>query len=500
MTSQNSESSIQPSFSRDVITLVKGTTISLIITVFASPVITRLYGPEAFGLAALFISITSVIGVVACLRYDAAIVLPKSDVEAANVLGLCMLVVIGVSIVSIPVVFVLQQPLVLFLKAPQLGPFLLLIPPTLLVSGSFLALSSWNTRLKDFNSLSVARVASSFATTGTQLGAGFLGYASGSVLIGANILGQVISAFTLGLTIMRTSWSFFRQNITLAGTREVFKKYINFLKYDAGSELINTLSWQIPIFLLAFFFSTTVVGYFSLGMMVITYPMILIGGAVSQVFFQKAAMAKHEGSLSEIFEDIYAMLVRLSLFPLLLLTFIGRDLFMVLFGSSWGEAGYYIQILSVWGVFLFISSPISSILSIAGKQKIALILSSINLATRFLSLYIGGVLGSAVIAILLFSLSGVAVYGFCGMYYMHLAGVDVKKTLKIIVVHLWMFLPAAVIMALLNIAGVNRYIEIVVAGILLLLYGGYLIRTDAVIGDILVDYKLLKEDSKIFRR
>ena len=87
----NPESSPQSRFSTDVITLVKGTTVSLLITFLASPVITRLYGPEAFGLAALFTSIISLISVVACLSYEPAIVLPKSDEEAANVFGLCML-------------------------------------------------------------------------------------------------------------------------------------------------------------------------------------------------------------------------------------------------------------------------------------------------------------------------------------------------------------------------------------------------------------------------
>jgi lipopolysaccharide exporter len=495
MTSPNQKSSFQPSFTRDVLTLVKGTTISLIITIFASPIITRLYGPEAFGLVALFISITGIIGVVACLRYEAAIVLPKSDVEAANVLGLCILIVIFVSLATIPVIIVLKESLIQFLKTPNLEPFFWLIPPTLLIGGTFLVLTNWNTRTRQFNTLSIARVANSFATTGTQLGAGFLGYASGSVLIGTYILGQIVSTLIVGIHILRKHLPFFKQSITWQGIIEVLKRYSNFPKYDAGSEFINTLSWQIPIFLLAYFFSTTIVGYFSLGMMVITYPMILIGTAISQVFFQKAAMAKHEGSLSIIFEDIYTFLIKISLFPLLLLTFIGRDLFVMIFGPSWGEAGYYIQILSVWGVFLFISSPISSILSITGKQKIALMLSTINLITRFLSIYIGGVLGSPVLAIFLFSLSGIVVYGINGIYFMHLAGVKSQKTLNIILVHFFIFIPAGAIMLLSKILGVNSTIEIILAALLLLIYGGYLIKTDPIVQNILMDYNLLKKDS-----
>ena len=56
------------SFATDVLKLVTGTTLAQVITVLAAPVISRLYGPEAFGFLTLFTSITSIIGVVACMR------------------------------------------------------------------------------------------------------------------------------------------------------------------------------------------------------------------------------------------------------------------------------------------------------------------------------------------------------------------------------------------------------------------------------------------------
>ncbi len=492
MTSPDPGSSPRSNFSRDVITLVQGTSVSLIITILASPIITRLYGPEAFGLAALFTSITGILGVIACLSYEPAIVLPKTDEEAANVFGLCLLIVVCVSLATIPFLYVFQQPVTEFLKAPQLGQFIWLIPPTLMVSGSFLALNYWNTRTKHFNRLSIARITSSFTTTGTQLGSGFLGFASGGILIYANILGQCVSTGVLGLQIMRDHLAFFKQNITGERMAEMFKRYSNFPKYQVMGSLINTLSWQIPIFLLSYFFSKTIVGYYSLGMMVIMTPMTLIGAAIAQVFFQRAAMAKHDGSLSSIFTDTYSFLVKISLFPLLLLTFIGKDLFVFVFGPLWGDAGFFIQILSVFAVSLFISSPLSSILSILGKQKIGFILSSISLALRFFSLYIGGIFGSAPLAILLFSLSGMVGYGSTSIFFMHLAGVKIQNTLKILFRNILVFLPAGIIMVLAKILNLDSVIEIMLAAFLLTLYFVYLLKTDQSVRDILGNFRLIK--------
>lgn len=478
-------------FSKDVLTLVTGTTVSLVITLLASPIITRLYGPAAFGLLALFTSITGILGVIVCLRYELAIVLPKTDEEAANIFGLCMLLVVLVTITTIPLLYILQQPIVEFLKAPQLGQFFWLIPLTLLISGTFLALNYWNTRTKQFKRLSIARIFSSFSTTGTQLGAGFAGYTYGGVLIYANILGQFVSTCVLGTQIMRDHLTFFKHTITWAGMREALRRYSNFPKFDVWSALINQMSWQVPVLLLSSFFSTTIVGYYSLGMMMVTLPMSLIGGSIAQVFFQRAAIAQHEGSLSLIFEDAYTFLIKISMFPLLLLTFIGQDLFSLIFGSSWGEAGFYIQILSVWAVFFFISSPISAVLSITGKQKTGLVLSTINLITRFSSIYLGGILGSATLSVLFFSLSGVVMYGSTGILFMQYAGVPVRRTLRIILKSLVVFLPAGAIMVLSKILGVSGTIEVFIAATLFVLYWVYLVKTDTKIRDILRQHRIL---------
>jgi len=66
-------------FSKNVLVLMTGTTIAQAIPIAISPILTRLYSPEDFGVFALFVAITSVFGSVANGRYDLAIMLPKKD-------------------------------------------------------------------------------------------------------------------------------------------------------------------------------------------------------------------------------------------------------------------------------------------------------------------------------------------------------------------------------------------------------------------------------------
>jgi len=490
MTSPNNDKS--PSFASNVLTLVTGTIIAQIITIIASPIITRLYGPDTFGLLALFTSITSIIGVIACLRYEIAIMLPESDEEAANVFGLSVIFVIIVTIVSIPLLIFFQQPLLQFLKAPQLSPFFGLIPLTILLGGIFLALNYWNTRTKHFHRLSIARVMSSCSSTGTQLGLGFLGYASGGALIGASILGQIVSTCVLGIQIIRDHLSFFKKNITWDGISKVLKRYRDFPKYDIWSALLNTISWQIPIFLLAYFFSTTVVGYYSLSMMLIQLPMSFIGGAIAQVFYQRAAVAKIGGNLRPLVENIFKILIILGLFPMMVLLLIGEDLFSVVFGSQWAISGIYVQILSVWAFVWFISSPLSTIVAVLEKQSWGLILNILIFSTRVISLVIGGILGDVLIALLLLSLSGFIVYGYLCIKIMDYSQIPMKDSFNIIFSNFLQVIPAGIVLLLLVLLNIDSLMIVIVACTLGFVYYAYKIKNEPLLQNLLSE-NILKQ-------
>lgn len=120
------------------------------------------------------------LSIVGVSRWHAAFALPKTDEEAANLLGLCVaasaLTAFG------------GDALLSCSGASGPEPYLMLVPPVVFVSGVFLVLNYWNSCTKHFRRLSVARVTSSLAITGTQLGAGFSGHAMGWSLIGARVV------------------------------------------------------------------------------------------------------------------------------------------------------------------------------------------------------------------------------------------------------------------------------------------------------------------------
>ena len=489
---KDNKKNISP-FAIDVLKLVTGTTIAQAIGILASPILTRLYGPEAFGLFAIFTSITSIIGVIACMRYELAIMLPERDEDAINILGLCMLMVVVITVFTTVIIFFGGGLITNLLQASGLKTYLWLVPPFVFMSGIFLALNYWNSRTRQFGRLSVARITNSFGTTTVQLGAGLSGFTSGGSLIGAGLVGMLVSTGVLGLQIWRDDDVKFKKSVKWRGIIKVMKRYKKFPLIDSISALLNTISWQLPVILLSAFFSPVIVGFYALGMRVLQTPMSFIGGAIAQVFFQRGVKAYHQLNLSIIVADIFEILLKISVFPMLILLISGWDLFIVIFGYSWGEAGKYAQLLSIWAIFWFISSPLSTILSITEKLKTGFFLTVLNISTRFISLLVGGVLGDVFLAIALFSFSGLFVYGFACFVFLKYAGLEIKNSFCImgnVFFDSTLFLiPLIIIKILIG----NSVIITISALIITIIYSVFIFKTDSKFRN------LIHELQKIFK-
>jgi len=198
---------------------------------------------------------------------------------------------------------------------------------------------------------------------------------------------------------------------------EGLKRYKNFPLYSTWSVLLNSASTHLPIIILAVYFPPSVVGFYALGRAVLGIPMSLIGRSIANVFYQKASdVHGHSGNLSAVVQEVFKRLVSLGMFPILMLIFIGKDLFVIVFGSQWAEAGIYVQILAIWILFQFISSPISALISVLEKQRSGLIFNMLLFATRAASLIVGGISGNIQFTLVIFAITGAACYGLLSLW------------------------------------------------------------------------------------
>jgi len=464
------------SFGHDVLKLVSGTALAQILTVLAMPLLTRLYAPEPFGTLVLFISLSSVISLISCMGYELAIMLPETDEQAANVLGVSLGFVTIVSVLTVPFVWWSRASLSQWFDAPGLTSYLWLMPPTVFITGIFLALSCWNVRSRRFSRLSVARISQSLAALSTQLGGGYAGVANGGMLIGGHIAGQATATAVLAGQIWRDDRTLIWRSLQLRVMLSAIRRYRRFPLYGSWSALLNTVSWQTPALLLSAFFSPIVAGCYALGFRILQMPMSLIGSAIAQVFFQRAADARSQGTVGHLTEAVFRRLVLISLFPMLTLAIVGRDLYIVAFGSRWAEAGHYTQILSVWALFWFISSPLQDLTSALEKQRFAAVWNLGLLITRVLSIVVGGLLGNVYLALTLFSVTGILMYGFLFTAQLSWVGVPWRRTLRILLSCCFMALPLLGVVAAAKILVSDPWAVLAAAALMFLLYAVQVVR------------------------
>lgn len=432
----------ETSFKGDVLRLVSGTTAAQGIALLSAPILTRLYAPEAFGMLAMFVSLAGILGGIACMRYEQAILLPKEDHDAANLFGASLLFSLLMGLLTLPAVLWGGRYFLHWVNMPELAPYLLLLPFMVLLHGMLLAFRYWNTRMKRYAVQSVSTVAGRLSAVISKLSVGGFGHATGGALIASEIGGQVVVAGVLGNGIARHTGAFLSKNVTWNGMCAGIRRYKRFPAYSSLSTLLNVASWQVPVVLLGVFFSPAVVGFYALGFRILQLPMHLIGSAIGQVFFQRAADAKRDGTLPALVEQTFQKLVVFSIWPMLILGLAGRHLYAWVFGSEWAEAGAYVEILAPWAFFWLVTSPLSTLINALERQAFGLRFDICLMITRLASIVTGGYLADIWLALGLYSASGVVLYGILGYVLMRAAGVTGTRMASILFRSASMFFPA----------------------------------------------------------
>jgi O-antigen/teichoic acid export membrane protein len=166
------------------------------------------------------------------------------------------------------------------------------------------------------------------------------------------------------------------------------KRYKDFPKFSMLAGLTNTLSSSLTNIFISSFYGIATLGLYSLVQRVLGMPSALIGGAIGQVFFQKATKEKQQtGRAINSFNSTIKKLIIIGVPSFTILYFIVEDLFAFVFGEKWRIAGIYAQIIMPLFLIRFISSTVSSINIIFEKQLIGLYINILLLISS-LSIFV----------------------------------------------------------------------------------------------------------------
>jgi len=471
-------------FVGDALKIITGNVLAEIIAILTAPIITRLFSPNTLGISTLFFSVAGIIGSIVCLRFDPAIILPADDKESANLFAICLVIVSIFTIGTFIIVLFASPSISGFLRAPTLSRYLWLLPLVVFLTGLYSAAGGWNTKKKNFGYFPIAQgVNTGFSASG-QIGAGLSGYATSGGLIAGNIFGTLCATLTfLGLTV-RDSGDFLRRSISVQGMRKAFSRYRQFPLIDTWSTLLNATFIQLPVFMLSIYFSPSQIGWYGLASLVIMMPASVLGSAINQVFFQRLSRVDEEGQFRTMIEQLFGTIVILGLFPTLVMVITGADLFSVVFGALWREAGIYAQILISYCFVSSLALPFLSIYYVKEKLRFGLIFNITLLGSRFLGLLIGGVLLNAQLAIFLMASAGIMTFAYFAWRLMRLVGIEGSFIRGIVLRNIARFIPAGILLIVIKLIGFPSSIIFGIVCVVLLAYYGYILTIDKNIRDL----------------
>jgi O-antigen/teichoic acid export membrane protein len=368
---------------RAVTISITGPALSQLIALGASPLLTRLYTPEDFGVLGVFSALLGILGIAACLRYELAIPLAEEAASVVNLLALSLVVALLLSLLIGVTLWYWGEVVTGWFNAEALGPLLWLLPIGILATSCNRTLTHWAIRRQAFGRIARTQISQSLGRVATQIGFGLLIPGPFGLLVG-QIIGQSAGISTLTLAVFRNEGGMLR-TIRLSGMARAAARFSSMPALATGASLLNVGGRLAPALLVAALYGVEVAGWFALAYRILQTPGF-IGVAVARVYLSEAPRLARAGG-----DGMYALFKattwRLLVFGMLafgLVVVAGPQLFALVFGSVWADAGRFAQFLALLFLGQLVVGPVSQTLTVLERQDVQLAWDALRFGTLLL--------------------------------------------------------------------------------------------------------------------
>lgn len=386
----------------NVARIATGTVASQALLLLATPILTRQFRPEEFGVLAVFTAAYAVIAGLTTLKYELAIILPPEPRLAVDLTALAIATSLSISSLMLAGLVLCRW----FFGVPAEW-YYLLVPLSAVLGAVYTSAQQWSARSNDYSRYARAQVLNSVTNVAACLVLGFVAHQfSGSLVIGY-LAGMAAAMLYLGAGMLRATRNVARDEPGGRSLLAVARQFKRFPLYVLPSYFLTTVGTSAPAFILQALFSLREVGHYAIAARFLLIPGALIGGAISEAFRAEFVDRVRRGS--ELTQFFRHTLYKLCLFatPVFLLFFaIAPELFALLFSPEYRDSGELSRYLCI-GVFAqFISMPFSHVFVGTGRVRLGLIMQAGVSILPLLALLTGSVRGGSLrTAMLLASLT-----------------------------------------------------------------------------------------------
>lgn len=369
---------------------------SQVIPIAILPFLTRIVPAAQLGTYFVWFGAVSVLTVIATARLDMAVFVARTEEEVRRLLHAVLAISVGVGATALVGAFYYEslssRPLLTggaddFTLAWSALACLMAINQTIIAVFVYRA---------NFRGMAVAKVALAAVVSVSQLVACWI-FPSVAALVYAQLVATLlVTGFLLYRLVAETGDGFGRLSLTSIG--ETVKRHYRFPTFAMPSDFINVYAAQLPLFLIAARFGEVSVAFYALTLRVLAGPIGLLAGSVLTVFKERAGRDyRNMGNCLDAYRHAFLSLSVMAILPFTALFFLGEEVFVLVFGSDWAQAGRIAEVLSPMFFMKFIASPLSYTLYIAHRQLHDLVWQIVLLAMTWAVFNLSGSLESAVL-------------------------------------------------------------------------------------------------------
>ena len=399
---------------REMGTLLSGNVLAQIISLAAYFALTRIFSAEDYGLYSIFYSYIEVLIILSTCKYELAIVAADTDSEAQAMARFTLRLNVIVSTVLLTVVLALWLAGALPGNFAQLGWMVLLIPPMVFFCGTSRVYSFLFNRGHHYSTMALSETVNAAAGAIIKIGLGLLGVLQAGMPVGT-VAGRAVGNLVYRLKKSEVgSWKS-EKSALLA----VARKHVNFPRYVATKDFINSFSSNLPFLWLALYFDRADVGLFALALTFTFRPVNILNVAFEQVLYARTAEGVREGRSVSGMIGRFLLILNVVALPLFVLAwFVAEPVFAFCFGGRWAGCGVYVQALLPWVYLMLSSTSLMFISNVFSTQKTEFGFYLVLLALRVAAIAVGIHAGSFLLAIRLYATAGALVAASLLVWYL----------------------------------------------------------------------------------
>ncbi len=362
------------SFGHNVMLMFLGTAIGQMGSIILSPVLTRIYTPEDFGVLGIYMTVIFILSLIASLRYEIAIPLTRSEEETSNILAVCAFsLCLTSSVVGAFLYLNPQAPYYLQSSLGMLWPYRMLVPVGMFAIGLYQVLVGYATHRKNFKSISQTKVYQGYGGPVIQI---ILGLSGANIwgLISGFIVGQSMGVTMLFKKLMPQPRQII-QNISWQHMKDIAWRFRNFPLVSSFSVLVGTFSGDNLLLMVipVLYDSATITGFIFFISRIVGRPIYMISTSILQVYMgdiSKSRDADPKAMRKRFLNIVRFQFVIVSVW-LALVNLTAEYLVPVIFGQQWAGCVPYIYILTIAYLPQMTLHAVSDTLQILEKQKLS---------------------------------------------------------------------------------------------------------------------------------